>query len=99
VNGSAPATFFSEDKRPNAVPEPSHEAASLPVAATRRIMLMTAHTLVGLIEEMMDLKVQQYAESQMKLTLEVATFLKEKHETDKRRLDQIKSELERFLET
>lgn len=60
---------------------------------------MTAQTLVGLIEEMMDLKIQQYAESQMKLTPEVTTLLKEKRETDKRRLDRIKSELEHFLET
>ena len=60
---------------------------------------MTAHTLVGLIEEMMDLKVQQYAESQMKLTAEVAPLLREKRETDKRRLEQIKTELVRFLET
>jgi hypothetical protein len=63
------------------------------------MMLMTAQTLVGLIEEMMDLKVQQYAESQMKLTPEVTTLLKEKRETDKRRLNRIKSELQHFLET
>lgn len=60
---------------------------------------MTAQTLVGLIEEMMDLKVQQYAESQMRPTAEVASLLKEKRETDKRRLEQIKHELVRFLET
>ena len=60
---------------------------------------MTAHSLIGLIEEMMDLKVQQYAESQMKLTAEVAPLLREKRETDKRRLEQIRIELVRFLET
>ena len=60
---------------------------------------MTAQTLIRLIEEMMDLKVQQYAESQMKLTAEVAPLLKEKRETDKRRLEQIKTELVRFLES
>lgn len=60
---------------------------------------MTAQTLIGLIEEMMDLKLQQYAESQMKLTAEVAPLLREKRETDKRRLEQIKVELVRFLET
>jgi hypothetical protein len=48
---------------------------------------------------MMDLKVQQYAESQMKVTAEVAPLLKEKRETDKRRLEQIRTELVRFLET
>jgi hypothetical protein len=62
-------------------------------------MFMTAQTLVGLIEEMMDLKVQQFAESQLKLTPEVVPLLREKRETDKRRLDQIKTELVRFLET
>jgi len=60
---------------------------------------MTAQSLIGLIEEMMDLKVQQYAESQMKLTAEVAPLLKEKRETDKRRLEQIRIELVRFLQT
>jgi hypothetical protein len=70
-----------------------------PVAARRNTKFMTAQSLISLIEEMMDLKVQQYAESQMKLTPEVAPLLKEKRETDKRRLEQIKSELVRFLET
>jgi len=51
---------------------------------------MTAQTLIGMLEEMMDLKVQQFAESQMKLTPEVAPLLKEKRETDRRRLEQIK---------
>jgi hypothetical protein len=60
---------------------------------------MTAQSLIGLIEEMMDLKLQQYAESQMKLTAEVAPLLREKRETDKRRLEQIRIELIRFLET
>ena len=62
-------------------------------------MFMTAPTLIGLLEEMMDLKVQQYAESQMKVTAEVAGLLREKRETDKRRLEQIRTELVRFLET
>lgn len=47
----------------------------------------------------MDLKVQQYAESQLKLTPEVAELLHDKRETDRRRLDQIRVELVRFLET
>lgn len=59
---------------------------------------MTADYLVRLIEEMMDLKVQQYAESQLKVTPEVASLLREKRDTDKRRLDQIRVELVRFLE-
>lgn len=60
---------------------------------------MTAHSLIHLLEEMMDLKVQQYAESQRKVTPEVASLLMAKRETDKRRLDQIRTELVRFLET
>jgi hypothetical protein len=60
---------------------------------------MTADYLVRLLEEMMDLKVQQYAESQLKVTPEVAALLHEKRETDRRRLDQIRVELVRFLET
>ncbi|HEV2392793.1 MAG TPA: hypothetical protein VG146_10570 [Verrucomicrobiae bacterium] len=60
---------------------------------------MTANTLVGLFEEMMDLKIQQYAESQVKLAPEVARILQDKRETDRRRLDQIKTELVRFLES
>ena len=59
---------------------------------------MTADYLVRLIEEMMDRKVQQFAESQLKVTPEVASLLREKRETDKRRLDQIRIELVRFLE-
>jgi hypothetical protein len=58
---------------------------------------MTAETLIGLIEEMMDLKIQQYAESTMKPTPEIARILHEKRETDRRRLEQIRSELIRSL--
>ncbi len=60
---------------------------------------MTAEYLVRLLEEMMDLKVQQYAESQLKVTPEVAALLHDKRDTDRRRLDQIRIELVRFLET
>ncbi len=59
---------------------------------------MTAEYLVRLLEEMMDLKVQQYAESQLKVTPEVAALLHDKRDTDRRRLDQIRIELVRFLE-
>lgn len=59
---------------------------------------MTAKDLVCLIEEMMDLKIQQFAESTMKPTPEVARILREKKETDRRRLEQIRTELLRFLE-
>jgi hypothetical protein len=60
---------------------------------------MTAETLIELIEEMMDLKIQQYAESTMKPTPEIARILYEKKETDRRRLEQIRSELIRSLAT
>jgi hypothetical protein len=61
------------------------------------LFFMNADTSVKLIEEMMDLKLQQYAESQMRPTPEVARILHEKRETDRRRLDQIRSELARIL--
>ncbi len=59
---------------------------------------MTAQVLIGLLEEMMDLKLQHFAETQLKLTPEVARLLQEKRETDRRRLDQIRAELIRILE-
>lgn len=60
---------------------------------------MTAEMLIGLLEEMMDLKLQQYAEQNLKVNPEVSRLLLEKRETDRRRLDQIRRELVRFLET
>jgi hypothetical protein len=60
---------------------------------------MTAESLIGLIEEMMDLKIQQYAETNMKPTPEIARILHEKRETDQRRLEQIRAELVRSLQT
>jgi hypothetical protein len=60
---------------------------------------MTAESLIGLIEEMMDLKIQQFAESTMKPTPEIARILHEKRATDQRRLEQIKAELVRSLAT
>lgn len=59
---------------------------------------MTADYLVRLLEEMMDLKLQQYAQTHLKVTPEVAALLNDKRETDRRRLDQIRAELVRFLE-
>ena len=58
---------------------------------------MNAETLVKLIEEMMDLKIQQYAESHLKPTPEVARLLLEKRETDRRRLEQIRHEMARLI--
>jgi hypothetical protein len=58
---------------------------------------MTAEGLVGLLEEMMDLKMQSYAQSHLKLTPDLTRLLQEKRETDRRRLEQIRVELVRFL--
>jgi hypothetical protein len=58
---------------------------------------MTAENLIGLFEEMMDLKIQQYAESNLKASPEITRILYEKKETDRRRLQQIRAELVRFL--
>jgi hypothetical protein len=58
---------------------------------------MTPETLVSLLEEMMDLKIQLHAEESLKYTPEVSRILTEKRHTDKRRLEQIRSELFRFL--
>jgi hypothetical protein len=58
---------------------------------------MNNEASVKLIEEMMDLKLQQYAESQLRPTPEVARLLYEKRETDRRRLDQIRAELIRLF--
>lgn len=58
---------------------------------------MSADIVVQMIEEMVDLKIQQYAESQMKRNPEVARLLAEKRSTDRRRLEQIRTELARRL--
>jgi hypothetical protein len=58
---------------------------------------MNSENLVRLIEEMIDLKVQQHAESHLKSNPEVARILAEKRETDRRRLEQIRSELARMV--
>jgi len=60
---------------------------------------MTAESLLGLIEELVDLKIQRHAESSMKPTPEIARILHEKRETDQRRLRQIRAELARFLQS
>ena len=63
----------------------------------KRGTLMNAEALVKLLEEMVDLKVQQYAQLNMKPNPEVARLLEEKRVTDRRRLEQIKAELVRLL--
>ena len=54
-------------------------------------------TFLGLLEEMIDIKVQQQTEAHLKASPEVAAVLHQKRETDKRRLDQIRTELIRIL--
>ena len=58
---------------------------------------MHASTFVGLLEEMVDIKVQQQTEAHMKPTPEIAAVLHRKRETDRRRLEQIRAELIRIL--
>jgi len=58
---------------------------------------MNPEAWVRLIEEMIDLKIQQHAQSHVKPSSEVARLLQEKRHTDRRRLDQIKMELVRML--
>lgn len=52
---------------------------------------------IALLEELVDLKVQQQAESHLRTTPELARLVAQKRETDKRRLDQIRAELVRIL--
>ena len=58
---------------------------------------MNAEPLVKLIEEMIDLKLQEYAQTNLKASPEIARFLEEKRVTDRRRLEQIRAELARLL--
>jgi len=58
---------------------------------------MKAESIVKLIEELVDLKVQQEAASHLKLNPEVTRLLAQKRETDRRRLEQIRAELIRLL--
>ena len=58
---------------------------------------MNAETFVKLIEEMIDLKLQQHAQANLKASPEIARILEEKRFTDRRRLEQIRAELVRSL--
>jgi hypothetical protein len=61
--------------------------------------MTAAQKLIGLLEEMIDIKLQHYAELNLKLPPDLARLVQDKRETDRRRLDQIRDELVRFLET
>jgi hypothetical protein len=58
---------------------------------------MNGETLVKLLEEMIDLKVQQHTQLNLKPNPEVARLLEEKRVTDRRLLEQIRVELVRML--
>jgi hypothetical protein len=58
---------------------------------------MNAETLVRLIEEMIDLKLQQQAQVNLKASPEITRILQDKRVTDRRRLEQIRTELVRSL--
>ena len=83
--------------RPSRLPTPSQHGFCL--GGYRQHRVMSTETVVKLVEEMVDLKVQYFAESMMKTTPEVARLLHEKRATDRRRLEQIKAELVRLLDT
>jgi hypothetical protein len=58
---------------------------------------MNAESFLKLIKEMIDLKLQQQAQLNVKPSPEIARFFEEKRLTDRRRLEQIRAELLRTL--
>ena len=58
---------------------------------------MNSESFVKLIEEMIDLKLQQHAQANLKASPEISRILEEKRFTDRRRLEQIRAELIRLL--
>jgi len=58
---------------------------------------MNAESIVKLIEEMMDIKVQAQAEVHLRTKPELAHFLEEKRQADRRRLELVKLELSRQI--
>ena len=58
---------------------------------------MNGETLAKLIEEMIDLKLQQHAQANLKASPEIARILEEKRFNDRRRLEHIRAELVRLL--
>ena len=60
---------------------------------------MTGQTLIRLLEEMMEIKIRHYAPLHLKVNPEVAKLLKEKREDDHARLNTIRAELVKFLES
>ena len=58
---------------------------------------MNAETVVKLIEDLVDLKLQQHAQANIKPNAEIARLLEEKRAADRRRLEQVRAELVRVL--
>lgn len=71
--------------------------------ATTECVEMTIHlpmkpeTFVKLFEEMVDIKIQLQLAVSLKLAPELSKVLAEKREVDRRRLEQIRTELIQFL--
>ncbi|HVV73229.1 MAG TPA: hypothetical protein VHI52_17280 [Verrucomicrobiae bacterium] len=60
---------------------------------------MTAENLIGLLEEMMEIKIRHYVPFQNKLNPDVARMLREKRDEDTQRLRDIRTELITFLDS
>ena len=60
---------------------------------------MSAQEFVGLLEKLIDLKLQQQAELQMKVAPEMNHLLQEKRESDRQKIVQIKRQLVTALES
>ena len=58
---------------------------------------MNGEAIAKMIEELVDLKFQHHIETTLKPSPEVAKILQAKRETDRRRLEQIRTELARLL--
>lgn len=59
---------------------------------------MTAEAWVRLIEEMIDLKLARFAEANIKLSPDLTRLLQDKRESDRQRLQQVRTELVRTLQ-
>jgi hypothetical protein len=60
---------------------------------------MSAQEFVGLLEKLIDLKLQQQAQLQMKVAPEMNRFLQEKRESDRQKMIEIKRQLVTALES
>ena len=73
------------------------DAASLEVSA-KHDEVMGSERFIRLLEEMLDLKIQQQVQSLVKSPPELAHLVRDKRQTDRHRLDQIRAELIRLLQ-